>query len=220
MDQFRGLYSNTPPRHQLLDPPSHSILNRGFVSSGSNLLRFHIGELLSNEFIAIVGKIQRLMLFVEFCKNVPVSPPDWKAFYDEREWVENRIILLIANSSADDSKLYEHCVYLAASLYHHTVPRPLCIWSGIHSTIVDKLKRALLRTRLASFWHPHQELLLWILMTAAPACIEGQTKRWYLELLKSLLFSCFPNWNIPRIKEILRDFLCMRRYVVLLARVY
>jgi hypothetical protein len=155
----------------------------------------------------MMERIRRLMPFVESCQSIPVSTSDRKAFYDERGWIENRMIFLIADSAAGDAMVYEHCVYLAATLFHHTVPRPLCIWSGVHSTVVEKLKPALLSTELYSFWQPHQELLLWILMTAALACIDGETKWWFLDLLNSLLRSCFPNWSVLRVKDILQNFL-------------
>lgn len=122
------------------------------------------------------GEIRGLMPFVESCKNVPATPSARKAFSDERGWIENRIVFVIADSLADDSGGYEHCVYLAAWLYHYTVSRPLCIWSGVHAIIAEKLKSTLLKTKLSTFWQPYQELLLWILMTAAPACVEGPKK--------------------------------------------
>jgi hypothetical protein len=122
------------------------------------------------------------MHIVESCRNVSVSPADSKAFYNERGWIENRMSFLMAESSVDSSRVYEHCVYLTASLYYHTVPRPLCIWFGVHATIAGKLKSALLRTDLGTLWQSHDELLLWILMTAAPACTEGQTKSGFLDL--------------------------------------
>ena len=128
-------------------------------------------------------------------------------FYNEREWIENRMVLLIAESSAESGRIHEHCVYLASSLYHHTVPRPLCIWSGVHAPIAEKLKSALLKTDLGTFWQPHEELLLWILMMAAPVCAEGQTKSWFVDLITSLLNSRFPNWNVVEIKDSLRKFL-------------
>jgi hypothetical protein len=69
----------------------------------------------------------------------------------------------------------------------------------------------LLMTNLETFWQPYEELLLWILMTAAPACMEGLTKQWFFGVIKSLLNSRFSQWNVMEIKDSLRKFLWHER---------
>ena len=153
------------------------------------------------------GKNRWLNAHSRICRNASVSPSDSKAFYYELEWVENRVIFLIAEGSVDNSRGYEHCVWLVVSLYHRTVPRPLRIWSGVYATIAGKLKSALLWRDLGTLWQLRKELLLWILTPVALANIEGQTKSWFLNLVKHLLSSSFPNWNVIEIKDSLRNFL-------------
>jgi hypothetical protein len=152
----------------------------------------------------MMGRIAGLISIVESCRKASISPSERKAFYVKRGWVENRMIFLRADSSVDQFRAYEYCVYLAASLYRHTVPRPLCTWSGVHVTIVEKPRSALLRADIDTFWQPHADLLLWVLVTAAPACLEGPRKLWFFGMIKRPSKTCFPDWKAIEIKDSLR----------------
>ena len=143
---FRGLYSNTPPRHYL-HTNSSQIPTISTISSPQPPVPFTCTSserILSNDYISMMLQLRTMTKFIESCRSKSITPSAMAPSHDERGWVEYHLVVRIADSANDASRAFEHCTYLAASIFYHAVIRPLCIWTGVQSTLLDKLRPALL----------------------------------------------------------------------------
>jgi hypothetical protein len=162
---------------------------------------------LNSDCLGMMEDIRTLTHFMDTCKATH-PPPYVKGFYyEKRGYVEHRLVVLLAETSVDPATAYEQCCYLAGFLYHNTVLRPVCVWSGVHQAILEKLKTALLRTDLGTFWGQDIELLLWILTTAIPSALADPSKPWFVKQLKRVIGAYHSTPDVECVKNIMRRFL-------------
>jgi hypothetical protein len=155
----------------------------------------------------MMEEMRTLTQFMDTCKATHPPPYIKGSYYEKRAYVEHRLVVLLAETSVDPATAYEQCCYLAGFLYHNTSLRPVCVWSGVHQAILGRLKTALLRTDLATFWGQDIELLLWVLMSAIPSALADPEKPWFVKHLKRVMGAFYPTPDVEFVKNVMRRFL-------------
>lgn len=207
VDQFRGIYTSTPPRYFLRKSPL--TFPRLIESLKPPNETWSARSVLSTEFYSIVSDIDELTNLIESRRDSIVSPPMIGHFNHQRAYIEYFLATRIAIATSDSALACEECCLLAASLYHHSILRPFCIFSGVHSTILSKLKRALLTTDIMTCWGEDIKLLFWVLVTAAS--VEDELRGWFVAQVKRCLRAFVPRPEVESMKWILRKFLWCER---------
>jgi hypothetical protein len=211
-DQLRGLYTNTPPRYRvypsLLKFPSTT---ENTSSSPDVCEPWSVRGCLSPKFVALVKEIKELVQLKESCRGDIITPDIVGHFDQQRVWIADRLTHLIVQANNDPTGVgtYEECCCLASFLYHHSHFLPFCFITGVQSTMLARLKQALLLTDLDKCWGDDIELLLWVLVTAAS--VEDVTKVWFLDLLRQTHMTFNPRPGLNRMKYILTRFLWNQR---------
>ncbi|KAE9364845.1 hypothetical protein N431DRAFT_489314 [Stipitochalara longipes BDJ] len=230
-DNFRSLYTSTAPQYKLspcpiphpalspspppsflqnLSPPRLDLLPTVPLSLWTGTSLF---TPLTPAFLSLTDQIRSLnaLISTHLTSSHPPTPQTLSYFHHQRAFIEYRLCsnLCLTSPSKSSSSAYEHCLFLAASLYHHVNLRPFCIWSGVQATILGKLQEGLERVEEESGWGGERELALWVLGTAA--CVEDHLRPWFVERVRGVMGQWEPRLDLDGVKCVLRGVLWCER---------
>jgi hypothetical protein len=152
-----------------------------------------------------------LTAFIESFRSGSIMTEEALLYFDdERSSIEFRILCLPGkdkkqHGDTEANNIEESC-RIAAIIYMKIVFCQVEPAAPIHISLSNRLRIALMQTKLQSCWDNLSELLLWVLFIGATVAQRGPTRSWLLVVSK-MVCSYLQKLSWHDVKEILSKYL-------------